>query len=369
MQSREELLGQGGARQLPDVEDVGDLSIHRCSLRQSRKVDEEYAVGRLANGSARGFEGQPRLPDAAHAAERHEAARLQKPIDVGELALAADEAGDRGGKIVAFLRRSGRRDLMTQDRLLEALQLLAGLEAELLVEDPACASVRGERIGLAFRPIQGEHQLPPQPFAVRVLADQAFQLIDQRGILAERKVGLNSILERRQPKILQTLGLQSQGPFVAHPCEGMAPPELQGLAQARRRSTTRSAFERLVSLSREPFETVRVHAVVPDVERVARGAARDRGIGTQHGAELGDVGADRRQGAFGRLSMPELVGEPIERNRPRSTDEQECEQHALARPPERNRDSIPDDLDGAEHPKLDHAGDRLALAPVFTRRW
>ena len=140
-----ELLGQRGSRLLPDVEDGRDLSIHRCPLGQRREVDKEHAVGRLADGSAGRLEGQPRLPDAAHAAERQEAARPQEPIDVGELALAADEAGDGGGKVVAFLRRSGRRDLLTQDRLFEALQLLTGLEAELLVEDPACAPVGRER--------------------------------------------------------------------------------------------------------------------------------------------------------------------------------------------------------------------------------
>ena len=258
---------------------------------------------------------------------------------------------------------------MTQDRLFEALQLLTGLEAELFVEDRACASVGRERIGLAFRSIQGEHQLPPQPLAVRVLADQAFQLIDQLRILAERQVGLNAIFERRQPKILQALGLQSQGPFVVQPCEGMAPPQLEGLGQARRRSTSRPAFKRLVSLPREPFETVRIHGIAAHVERVARGAARDRGIGTQHRTELGHVGADGRRGAVGRLSVPQLVGEPIERNRPRSTDEQECEQHALARPPEGNRVSVPDRLDGAEHPKLDHARERPRLAAVVTERW
>ena len=90
------------------------------------------------------------------------------------------------------------------------------------------------------------------------------------------------------------------------------------------------------------------------------------GIVTQHGPELRDVGADRRRRAVGRLACPELVGEPVERNRPRSTEEQQCEQDALARPPERDRDPVPIDLDRAEHSKLDHARDRLALAPIFT---
>ena len=252
-------------------------------LGQRRKVDEEHAVGRLADGSAGRLEGQPRLPDATHAAERQEAARPQEPIDVGELALATDEAGDGGGKVVAFLRRSGRRDLMTQDRLFEALQLLTGLEAELFVEDPACASVGRERIGLAFRSIQGEHQLPPQPFAVRVLADQAFQLVDQLGILAERQVGLDSILERRQPKVLQALGLQSQGPFVAQPLRRDGPSRAPGPGARRvaaRRVAPRSSAScpSLASRSKRFAST----ASPPDVERVARGAARDRGIGTQH---------------------------------------------------------------------------------------
>ena len=188
-------------------------------------------------------------------------------------ALAADEAGDLGGEVVAFLRRSGRRDLMAQDRLLEALQLLAGLEAEVVVEEPAGASVRGERVGLAFRPIQREHQLPPQPFPVRVVADQRFQLVDQLGSLAELEVGLDPILQCRQAEVVQPLGLDPQGPVVAHPREGRTPPEVDGLRNRVAARASRAAGERLAALPREPFETVGVHALAIDVDRVASGAA------------------------------------------------------------------------------------------------
>jgi hypothetical protein len=308
VQSCEELLGQWGARLFPDVEDVGDLSIDQCSLGQCGEVDEEDTVGRLAKGSPCSLDGQPGFSDSAHAAEGHEAARAQEPIDVGELGLAADEARDRGGEVVSFLRRSGRRDLVAKDRLFEALQLLAGLEAKFFVEELARASVRGERVGLALRSIQGEHQLTPQPFAVRVVANKPLQLVDQLGILAEREVCLDPIFEHGDAKILQALGLRPQGSFVADPREGMTPPELQGLAQPRCRAARCSAFNGLMPLFREPLETGRVHVVARDVERIARPSACDRGICTQHRAELGDIGAQRRRGPVGRLAMPELVG-------------------------------------------------------------
>jgi hypothetical protein len=67
--------------------------------------------------------------------------------------------------------------------------------------------------------------------------------------------------------------------------------------------------------------------------------------------------------------MPELVGEPVDRNRARSIYEQKRKQDALTRPPEPNRVPIPNHLDGSEHPKLDHPRAGSRLAGIVIGRW
>ena len=62
--------------------------------------------------------------------------------------------------------RVGReRPVLLEDRPLEAAQLLARLQPELVDEQAAPLLVGGERVGLAARAVEGEHQLAAQALA------------------------------------------------------------------------------------------------------------------------------------------------------------------------------------------------------------
>ena len=218
-----------------------------------------------------------------------------------------------------------------------------------------------------------EHEVTPQAFAVRVVVDEPLQLVDQLGIPAEREVGLDPVLERGQAQVVQPLCLDQQGAVLADPRERRATPQVQGQAQPRRRGASRSALERLVALPREPLEPCRVDVMAIGIERVATDAAPDRGTVTERRAELRNVGAQRRRGAVGRLAVPELVGEPVDRHRLGSGDQQQGEQGVLARATERDRAPIPIDLDRPQHPELDHpgsgSGSGSGLAAIVMPRW
>ena len=59
-----------------------------------------------------------------------------------------------------------------------------------------------ERGSLAAGAIQREHQLKVEALAQGVLAHQRFELGDQRTMLPEREIRLDSLLERGEPLLL-----------------------------------------------------------------------------------------------------------------------------------------------------------------------
>ena len=65
---------------------------------------------------------------------------------------------------------------------MELPQLAARLDAELLHEQPARGLVGGERVGLAARAVEREHQLAAKPFAKRMLRRERLELADELGV-------------------------------------------------------------------------------------------------------------------------------------------------------------------------------------------
>ena len=71
------------------------------------------------------------------------------------------------------------RGVLSEDRALEFFQLRAGLETELAVEELSALPVRLEGLCLAAGAVERKHQEPTQPFPMRMLPDQRFQLTDE----------------------------------------------------------------------------------------------------------------------------------------------------------------------------------------------
>ena len=134
--------------------------------------------------------------------------------DGGREQKAAAE-GDREGAPSARAKirkrapagRGGDRRILVEDRPLELLQIRARLEAELSVELAARLAVCLERLGLAARPVEGEHQLRAQPLAGWVIGNQPLELRDQRLVPPEGEVGVDPILDRDEPPLLESRDL------------------------------------------------------------------------------------------------------------------------------------------------------------------
>jgi hypothetical protein len=85
-----------------------------------------------------------------------------------------------------------------QDGVLEFLQRVARLDAQLLSQELSGPLVGLQRLGLAPRAVQAQQQLLVQPLLQRVLGDERLQFGHQLGVAAEGQVGLDPDLQDGQ---------------------------------------------------------------------------------------------------------------------------------------------------------------------------
>jgi hypothetical protein len=88
---------------------------------------------------------------------------------------------------------------MTQDRLLELPQVLAGLEAKLIRELAAGCAIGLEGLGLSSRAIEREHQLVTQALPQRMLGRHRLELGYELRVAAGCEIGFDALLERGEP--------------------------------------------------------------------------------------------------------------------------------------------------------------------------
>ena len=134
---------------------------------------------------------------------------------------------------------------MGEDRLVELVQLGAGLDPELLDEHLARVAVGLQRVGLAAAAVQREHQLRVQPLAPRVLAGELLELADQLGVAPGGQVGLDAHLHGREALLLQPRDLGRRERRRGELGQRRPAPQLQRLAQLRGRVLAASGRQRL----------------------------------------------------------------------------------------------------------------------------
>jgi hypothetical protein len=162
--------------------------------------------------------------------------------------------------------------IVAENRQLELPQLFARLQAELVVEYPAQVAVSGKRVGLATRPVEGEHLEPAEVFAVRVLADERFELGDRSGVLPEREPGLEARLERSEAKLFEPADLVARKLLVPELGERRPSPEAECLVQLLCCATGVTAGEEIGSAGEQSLESFRVQIVGLEPQQIAGGA-------------------------------------------------------------------------------------------------
>jgi hypothetical protein len=92
--------------------------------------------------------------------------------------------------------------VLAQHRTLQPLERRARLDPQLVDEHAAGRLVGGQRLGLAARPVEREHQLPAQTLAEGVLRRERVELRGQCGVTAEGEVCVDPHLDREQVHLL-----------------------------------------------------------------------------------------------------------------------------------------------------------------------
>ena len=175
------------------------------------EADKHDAVVEIVEELGGDLYGEPRLARPAGAGQRDEP-DLRPPEQVHhlpDLTLASDE-GRRagGGKLARAAATAARRQngtrycelrIMIQDLALEALQLLARLDPELVDECAPRRLIDLERLGLTPGSVEREHELAAQPLLKRMLRDKGSELGGQGAVTAELEVRLDPLDQRRKP--------------------------------------------------------------------------------------------------------------------------------------------------------------------------
>lgn len=206
----------------------------------------------------------------------------------------------RGGGCQCHARRDkdpGRHQLeggvLGDDGLLQAAQLRAGLEAQLLTEDCSTALVRPQGVGLALAAVQRDHPLSPEPLPQRVLGDQAFELGHGRAVAPLSHPGVDAVLLRLDPSLQQAGDLRLGERLSGDVGQGVAPPQGQRLGHRRVGLVGPAVGQELLGVVHQVVEAQGVDLFGTGSQHVARG--------------LGDQDTGHLAGATARLEQaPEL---------------------------------------------------------------
>jgi hypothetical protein len=155
--------------------------------------------------------GEAALANTGLARDQQEAAAagegiIEIPDQLSQLTLAAHERASGALRRGLGRRRLSRGQLesgvLREDRPLELAQPLARLDTRLLDQGPACLLVGLQRFRLAVAAVERQHQLGAQTLAVGVLGDQRLELSNDLGVAAERQLGVDQLLQRRDPHVI-----------------------------------------------------------------------------------------------------------------------------------------------------------------------
>ena len=266
----------------------------------------------------------------------------------------------RGGALTRRRRRRVERRILLQNRSFEAPQGRARLDAHLLHQ--ALARIPEDRQRLALPPgsVEREHQLPAQALAQRVAGDQRLELTGELGP-AQVQVRVDSILERRQPKLVQASDLGLRESLEREVGERRPTPQLQRLSKRLGRQRGSAGRQRAAAVFAQVLEPPQVDRLPRNAQHVARGLRHQQLIavidpaGIQGLPQTRDVDLNELRRARGRAGTPELIDEPIARDDLIGIQEKEGKQRALLRSPQLHRPALVPDLKRTEQPEIELA--------------
>jgi hypothetical protein len=176
-----------------------------------------------------------------------------------------------------------------------------------------------------------------------VLAHQRLELADQRGVPAEREIGVDPILERREALLLQPRSLALRKPLIRKVRQRRPAPQRQRVPQPSARELRITPRERVAALAHTSLETIRVEQPALSPKHVPAASGHKQTI-SQRLTQIRDVHLHGLRRAAGRLLSPQLVDQTINRDDLPPMQQQHRQQSPLLWGPERQRPIIVDHL-------------------------
>ena len=268
-----------------------------------------------------------------------------------KLRLAADERARPGSD--RRRTRALERGVLREHRALEILERSARLDPQLLDKGHARVAVDVQRFGLAPRAVEREHQLATQPLAERMARAQRLELCHELRRLAAAQVGLQPVLERLEPQLLEPGRLRLGKRLVREVGQRRAAPQRKGVAEQPRGGGRVTHRQRLAPFTGKPLESMRIDLLRVHAQQVA-GRARDNRVRPQQLAQPRDVDVHRLDGRLGQILSPQLVDEPVGGDELVGIHQQDRQQGTLSHSSERERPGIAAHLQRAEDPEIHH---------------
>ncbi len=167
------------------------------------------------------------------------------------------------------------------------------------------------------------------------------QRLDRRDSLsgvACREQRRHPVLAGHQPPLGQPRRLGRGPGLVSKVGIGLPAPQRQGRVQASAGLRRTPLGQQPAALARQPLELDGIDRVVrTDPQRVAgrgtgqpTGGGAGRAVGLQRAAQVGDERLQRSDGARRRLTVPEVVEQPVDRHHVAARDQQPGQDGALA---------------------------------------
>ena len=216
---------------------------------------------------------------------------------------------------------------MAEDLQLELLQRRPRLEAELLDQRPAPSLKRVQRVGLPAAAIQRQHQLAAQPLSEHVLGDQRLELRHQLEMAAGRQVGVDPILQRRQPQLLQTGDLALRERLAPQIGQRLPPPQRQRITQPGRAITGILARTRPLDQQLKPRHVDLIRRRAQQIPR----RPRPDPLSPQQLAQRRHMPMQRVLRATRRILTPQRLNQLRARDHLTTTQHQQRQQRTLLR--------------------------------------
>jgi hypothetical protein len=250
-----------------------------------------------------------------------------------ELGAAAGEVRDVGGELAD--RRhddGGPRDgpglVTVQYPLVQVTKLGTRLDPQLVDDDLADALVGPQRLGLPAAADLGEHQVLPEPFVQRVFLDELGQLADERGVPAEREVGGDPRVQRRQPLLGEPRRLRGDRRRRRHVGVRRVPPECERARELLGRLFGVAVAHRPLRAVDRGLELLQVGVGGPEHEPVTGGDGGEHApfAVVEEAAQPQDVAVDLGGRRLRRAVTPQLQHDLVDGEHLVCADEQGREQ-------------------------------------------